>query len=337
MTRRSPTLQDVARRAGVHPATVSRALSRPDMVAPATRSVVLEAVEQIGFVPNRSARQLVRGRFDAVGVIVPDITNPYFGAILQAIQGDARGVDLAVLIADTAADPDEEARALEALGRQVDGLVAITPITDLAAAPVPVLQVNRRSRSAPSVAVDQQAIVEAAVQHLAALGHSHLALVRGPAPYWAADRRMAAAQRVVERFDVRVDVVGPVPPTFEGGRQALPIVGGTGATGVLAFNDLQAAGLLVAADAAGCEVPSDLSVVGSDGLDLAQMTSPPLTTVTAPLEDLGRVALGRLTALLRGDDLEQHTTLDPRLVVRGTTAPPAGAHGASRRHREDNR
>lgn len=306
------------------------------MVAPATRSVVLEAVEQIGFVPNRSARQLVRGRFDAVGVIVPDITNPYFGAILQAIQGEARGIDQAVLIADTAADPGEERRALETLGRQVDGLVAITPITDLAAAPVPVVQVNRRSRTAPSVAVDQQAIVDTAVDHLAGLGHEHLALLRGPGTYWAVGRRVSAAHRIAARHGLRIDVLDPAPPTFDGGRDSLDAVRDCGATGVLAFNDLQAAGLLVAAEAAGCVVPTDLSVVGSDGIDLAQMTSPALTTVAAPLDELGRVALRRLTALLRGHDLQQHTERDPHLVVRGTTAPPAGTHRVGRRHREDN-
>lgn len=298
------------------------------MVAPDTRTVVMEAVQHIGFVPNRSASQLVKGRFDAIGVIVPDITNPYFGAILKAIHGDARRGDLAVLIADTSADPTEERRALGALGRQVDGLVAITPITDLADAPVSVVQVNRRSRQAPSVAVDQQAIVETAAAHLADLGHRHLALVRGPAPYWAADRRVVAAQRVAERLDIRIDVVGPSAPTFEGGQAVLDEVLAAGTTGVLAFNDLQAAGLLVAAEAAGCAVPSDLSVVGSDGLDLAQMTSPPLTTVAAPLDDLGRLALSRLTALLAGEDLKNHTALDPHLVVRGTTAPPAGPKGS---------
>ena len=111
-TDRPPTLQDVARRAGVHPATVSRALSRPDMVAPATRSVVFDAVAAVGFVPNRSARQLAGGRTDAIGVIVADITNPYFAVIVQAIQADARDDDLAVLIADTGADPGEERRAI---------------------------------------------------------------------------------------------------------------------------------------------------------------------------------------------------------------------------------
>ncbi len=322
---RPPTLHDVARRAGVHPATVSRALSKPDMVAAQTRSIVLDAVAAVGFVPNRSARQLVSGRTDAIGVIVPDITNPYFAAIVQAIQGDARRDDLAVLIADTGADPDEERRALATLSRQVDGIVAVTPITDLAAATRPVVQVNRQRRGVVSVVVDQEAIVVLAIDHLAALGHTAIAVVRGPAAYWSASRRDHAIARLTASASgaaVRIDLLPPSAATFEGGRAAYEGVARSGATAAVAFNDLQAAGLLVAAHEAGRSVPDSLSVVGSDGLALATMTSPPLTTVAAPLEDLGRTARQRLADLLAQGPGPTLTTLRPHLVVRATTAPP---------------
>lgn len=316
---RQPTLHDVARRAGVHPATVSRALSRPAMVAPATRAAVLAAVESVGFVPNRSARQLVSGRADAIGVLVPDITNPYFASIVRAIQGDARAADLGVLIADTGADPDEERRALATLGRQVDGLVAITPITDLAAlagSGVAVVQVNRASRGVPGVVVDQHAIVAAAAAHLADLGHHDIAAVRGPSAYWSAARRDHAAARLGLRL------LGPFPATFDGGRDAFAAIRGTAATAVVAFNDLQAAGILAAARDAGVAVPDELSVVGSDGLDLAGMTSPPLTTVAAPLAELGQAAVATLQRQLAGERPPVRTTLEPHLVVRATTAVP---------------
>ncbi len=325
---RPPTLHDVARRAGVHPATVSRALSRPDMVAAATRSIVLDAVASVGFVPNRSARQLVSGRTDAIGVIVPDITNPYFAAIVQAIQGDARHDGLAVLIADTGADPDEERRALATLSRQVDGLVVVTPVTDLAAATVPVVQVNRRSRGVASVVVDQEAIVVAAVDHLRSLGHTDIAVVRGPAAYWSASRRDVAVERLgsvastESERPVRLELLPPAMPNFDGGRSAYESLARSDATAVVAFNDLQAAGLLVAAQAAGRSVPASLSVVGSDGLVFATMTSPPLTTVAAPLEDVGHTARRRLTDLLAERPGPMVTTLQPRLVIRATTAPP---------------
>jgi DNA-binding LacI/PurR family transcriptional regulator len=322
---RPPTLHDVARRAGVHPATVSRALTRPDMVADGTRSIVLDAVAAVGFVPNRSARQLVSGRTDAIGVIVPDITNPYFAAIVQAIQGDARGDDLAVLIADTGADPAEERRALATLSRQVDGLIAVTPITDLSGATRPVVQVNRQRRGVVSVVVDQEAIVVTAVDHLAGLGHTEIAVVRGPAAYWSATRRDRAVERLTSSRSHRAPRVALLPPaaaTFDGGRAAYRDVARSGATAVVAFNDLQAAGLLVAAHDAGRAVPGSLSVVGSDGLALATMTSPPLTTVAAPLDELGRTARQRLADLLARSPGPMVTTLRPELVVRATTAAP---------------
>jgi DNA-binding LacI/PurR family transcriptional regulator len=323
---RPPTLHDVARRAGVHPATVSRALSRPDMVAATTRSIVLEAVDAVGFVPNRSARQLVSGRTDAIGVIVPDITNPYFAAIVQAIQGDARHDDLAVLIADTGADPDEERRAVTALSRQVDGLVAVTPVTDLAPATCPVVEVNRRRRGAVSVVVDQEAIVAAALDHLAALGHTAIAVIRGPVAYWSARRRDQATERLVRsgtRQGLRIELLAPAPATFEGGKAAFAALDRTGATAVIAFNDVQAAGVLSAAYESGRSVPDDLSVVGSDGLALAAMTAPPLTTVAAPLEELGRTARRRLADLSTERSGPAVITLRPHLVVGATTAVPS--------------
>lgn len=333
---RPPTLHDVARRAGVHPATVSRALNRPDLVATDTRTLVLDAVAAVGFVPNRSARQLVGGRTEAVGIVVADITNPYFAAIVQAVQADARLDDLAVLIADTGADPDEERRALATLSRQVDGLVAITPITDLTAATAPVVQVNRRSRATVSVVVDQHTIAAAAVEHLVGLGHGHVAVVRGPAAYWSAGQRDRAVERLAASDALRgvaLELLPPEAATFAGGRAAFDAVARSGATAVVAFNDLQAAGLLVAASDAGRSVPDTLSVVGSDGLALATMTSPPLTTVAAPLEELGRTARRRLGDLLAGETGPAVTTLQPQLVTRATTAPPRRArHHQGKNH-----
>lgn len=320
----------------MHPATVSRALNRPDMVAADTRKAVLEAVQAVGFVPNRSARQLVSGRSDAIGVLVPDITNPYFGAIVRAIQGDARREGLAVLIADTGAEAEEERLALSTLSRQVDGLVAVTPITDLGAATVPVVQVNRSSRGIVGVVVDQEAIARAALDHLFDLGHRHVAVVRGPSAYWSASRRDRAVDRIaveVRPSGCRIELLGPAPATFEGGRLAFADVVRSGVTAVVAFNDLQAAGLLVAAQGAGRSVPGSLSVVGSDGLALATMTSPQLTSIAAPLDELGVVARRRLDDLLAGRPGPLLTTLAPHLVARATSGGPSTTR-ESDRHRQ---
>ncbi len=321
---RAPTLADVARHAGVHAATVSRALSRPEMVAPATRDAVLAAVEALGFEPNQPARQLARGRTDAIGVVVPDITNPYFAAIVRAVQRSAQDLDLAVLIADTNGDAADEARALATLARQVDGIVAVTPTVEPDAGRVPVVQVNRRSRRTPSVVVDQHAVIDLALDHLIALGHRRIAVVRGPTSYWSAAQRDRAAERRAARAGrptIRLAQIGPVPPTFAGGVAAFAEATHR-STAIVAFNDLQAAGLLGAAHDAGMEVPGACSLVGSDGLDIAAMTAPGLTTVAAPLDELGHVAVEQLGGRLRGDTVRAVTTLSPTLVERASTAPP---------------
>ncbi len=306
------------------------------MVADDTRAAVLDAVQAVGFVPNRSARQLVSGRSDAIGVLVPDITNPYFGAIVRAIQGEARRDGLAVLIADTGAEATEERLALSTLSRQVDGLVAVTPITDLGAATVPVVQVNRSSRGIVGVVVDQAAIARAALDHLFDLGHSHVAVVRGPSAYWSASRRDRAVERMAVEIGPsgrRIELLGPAAATFEGGRSAFGEVARSGASAVVAFNDLQATGLLVAAQEAGRSVPESLSVVGSDDVALATMTSPPLTSVAAPLGQLGVVARRRLGDLLAGNPGPLLTTLAPQLVARATSAAPPTTR-SSARHRQ---
>lgn len=312
-----PTLQDVARRADVHPATVSRALARPEMVAPATRRRVLEAVDALGFVPNRHARRLAGGRAEAVGVIVPDIANPYFATVLQSIQAEATDRELEVLIADSAGDPATEARMLATLSRRVDGIVVCTPVSDLSGAGVPVVQVNRQSRDVPSVVVDQATIVALAVDHLVGLGHRRVAFLHGPMRYWSSRRRKKAAERIgrERRGEVDLEFVHPVAGTFDGGRSVVADVLATGATGVLAFNDVQAAGLIVGAHEAGLDVPGDLSIVGSDGLDLASMTEPTLTTIVAPRETIGRTALARLVA----ESGSAQTVLQPELAPGAST------------------
>lgn len=315
-----PTLQDVARRAGVHPATVSRALNHPDMVATATRDRVLVAVESLGFVPNRSAQRLAGGRSEAIGVVVPDIANPYFATVVRAVQVAAAEHGAALFVADSGGEPDVESGILATLGRRVDGLIACTPVADPPALEVPMVQVNRRSRGIPSVAVDQAAIIRLAFDGLSGVGHRHVAWLAGPARYWSSDQRARAVRRMTRDrgSHLSVTAVRNVKATFDGGRDALEAVLATGATAVVAFNDLQAAGLLVGAHAAGVTVPGDLSIIGSDGLDVVKMTEPSLATVSAPLESIGRRAFERLTS----PEGPQHVVLEPVLEPGDSIGPP---------------
>lgn len=315
------TLADVARRAGVHSATVSRALSRPEMVNEATLERVRAAVDALGYVPNNAARQLAGGRTGRIAVIVPDVTNPYFGGLVQAAQRTADDGDEIVVLADTGQRPQREVAAVRSLTAEVDGIVlcgSVGPVGGLraAAGSTPVVSVNRRMRGVPSVVVDQAAVVDLAAEHLASLGHDRLAFVRGPSAYWSTEIRTRRATALGLRL------LGPVEPTHAGGRDAVAALVDSGATGVIAFNDLIATGVLAEASERGLRIPEDLSIVGSDDVSLASMVHPALTTVAGRADELGAAAVDLLHGLLGGEEVED-VSLDPSLVVRRTTGASA--------------
>lgn len=310
--RRATTLADVAAATGVHAATVSRALSRPDAVAAPTLARVREAVERLGYVPDRAARRLAGGRTAAIAVLVPDVANPFFAHLVQGIQAGLRAADRLVLLADTALHPATELDAVRSLVRNVDGVIVCSPVAPVgrlveAVAGRELVLVNREARGVASVCVDQVAVVELALAHLRAGGHRRIAVVRGPAGYWSTGRRVTAA------VGPDVVTVPGVAPTFEGGRGAARRVVDRGVTAVAAFNDAQAVGLLAGAAELGVGVPGDLAVVGSDGVPLASMSTPPLTTVAAPIDELAAQAVARVL-----DGAVERSTHAPRLVVGGS-------------------
>ncbi len=319
------TLDDVAADAGVHAATVSRAISRPDLVGEETLARVNAAIERLGYVPNRAARQLASGRTSMVAVLVPDIANPFFSGLVQALQRHAAEAGLLTVLADTSLDPATEREVVASLAPSVDGLLVCAPVgaTDElteVAADRPLVFVNRRARSVPWAIVDQRRITRLAVEHLRDLGHEHIAVVAGPAGFWSSTER--AAEIAASGLDLTV--LGPVDPTHRGGESLIDDVVASGVTAVVAFNDVMAIGLIGAARRQGIDVPGDLSVVGSDDIPMAAMATPPLTTIGAPLDELGAAALHSLTAAVVGEGTHDKS-LEPYLVERSTTAPPRKA------------
>jgi DNA-binding LacI/PurR family transcriptional regulator len=319
------TLEDVAAAAGVHASTVSRALSRPDLVNAQTLQRVREAVAHLGYVPNRAARQLAGGRTSTVAMLVPDITNPFFSSVVQAAQRRAHTSGRLVLLADTALDVTTEVDAVRSLAPSVDGLVLCAPIAPTAdivraAQGRPLVFVNRRARAVPSVVVDPDATVDRAIEHLRALGHTRIAAARGPRGYWSSQQR----ERALRRHGRGIVLLEPTDPTFAGGQQVLAAVLAAEVTAVAAFNDVMALGLIAAASAAGLTVPAALSVIGADGVPFGAMATPPLTTVGVDLDALGVAAIGELVARIEGDAPGRpDRTIEPAVVVRGSTAPPA--------------
>ncbi|GAA1717509.1 LacI family DNA-binding transcriptional regulator [Isoptericola hypogeus] len=322
------TVHDVARVAGVSISTVSRALATPERVAAPTRERVTTVARELGYRPNRAASVLRAGRSGALGLVVPDLANPYFASVAKGAQARAREHGLGLFVVDTDEDADLEVDAVAGLAPQTDGLLLCSPRavdrTVGALGARPAVLVNQEADGLPSIVVDHRGGMLGALEHLRALGHRRVAYVGGPASSWSDARRRAALHEAAARFDdVEVVPLGAYRPQVEGGRSAADLVYASGATAAVTFNDLVAVGLVERLAARGLDVPRDLSVVGCDDSYVAALVSPPLTTLRTDLRNVGRTGVDRLVALVgaRGDGSDV-PPLAVELVVRDSTAPP---------------
>ncbi|MBB5791035.1 substrate-binding domain-containing protein [Jiangella mangrovi] len=323
------TVHDVAREAGVSISTVSRTLATPERVAPGTRDRVTQVARRLGYTVNRAASVLRAGRTGALGLVVPDLANPYFAAVAKGAQTRARERGLGLFVVDTDEDPDLEIDAVAGLVPQTDGVLLCSPRAvgrALEVAGEAVVLVNHQADGVPSVVADHAGGMLRAVEHLRALGHRRIAYAAGPERSWSDGQRRQGLQRAAEHFDdVEAVTFGPFAAQVPGGEAAADLVVASGATAVVTFNDLIAIGLIGRLRARGLEVPRDLSVVGCDDSYVASLVTPALTTLRADLRAIGRRAVDHLVAVAAAGA----TAPDPvprlavELVVRSTTAPPA--------------
>jgi LacI family transcriptional regulator len=322
------TIKDVARVAGVSAATVTRALSNPDIVRPGTRERVRAAAADLGYHPNKAARGLITGRTGNLGLLVPDLANPFFPSIVKGVQARAHEADYAVFLADTDEDAAAETGLVRKLAKQVDGLMLCSPRMsepELRAllGDTPLVLLNRRIARVPSVLPELLDGMRQAVSHLTALGHRRIAYVAGPRSSWANRERVRSLRTVAAAAGVDLVEIGNVTPQFEGGVAAADQVLAAAVTAVIAYNDLVALGLLNRFMSRGVAVPAEISVLGCDDIALAAMVHPALTTVALPKEQIGRAAVDLLLHLL--EDPDQHGSarreLPTQLMVRASTGP----------------
>lgn len=311
---------------------MSRSFTVPNSVATATRERVLAVAAELHYEPNRAARGLITGRTGNVGVIVPDLGNPYFHAVLQGAQARARRADYAVFVADGQESATEEWALINAMRKQVDGLVLCssrlpTRKLELLDNRPTVVLLNRRVPDRASVVVDSADGMKQAVRHLAELGHRRCVFVSGPRRSWSNQQRRLGLRAAAAAHGVEYEIVGPVAPQFQSGVERAQEVLDTGASAVLAYNDLVAVGILSRLAELGVRVPEQLSVVGFDDIPLAAMVMPPLTTVSIPTVQAGQAAVEVLLDRLGspGAALPTARKLPATLIVRSTTGPPPRA------------
>ncbi len=300
---RPVTINDIAAMTGVAPSTVSRALSKPGRVNHATRERIEAAARELNYVPNTQARALSSGRTGTIAVLVSAITNPFYFGIIRGTQQQLKAAGYAQLLIDTEDSGELETAMLHKMRRSLDGaILAASRLSDRAlaalATEIPLVTINRNVRGVQSVIIDTPAGIGQAVEHLVSLGHRDIIYVSGPPSSWPNEARWQALRSAAARHSVQARRAGPFPAERPSGSAAADAVINTRATACIVFNDLLAIGMLTRLRERGVRVPGDLSIVGCDDIFGADFCHPTLTTLTAPIEQAGRVAVSMLLSLL---------------------------------------
>ncbi|GAC1362645.1 MAG: LacI family DNA-binding transcriptional regulator [Acidobacteriaceae bacterium] len=330
----------VARKARVSTATVSRTINGSANVSPRTAERVRRAIDALGFYPNTNARALGSGRSSLYGLIISDITNPFFPEIVKAFEDVAVEHGQEVLIANTNYDPDRmETCVRRMLQRKVDGVAIMTSEMDdrlievFSRRPIPLvfLDTGVPGPGVSSVRIDYPAGITAAVHYLVSLGHHEIGFISGPLSLNSARTRLQAFQGMMEGKQLHVPgrMVQEGNHKVDGGHEAMRriLASGPAPTAVLCSNDLTAIGAMGAIYEYGLRIPDDISVVGYDGIQLSAFTQPSLTTLSVDRQELATTAFHGLFKArnpqggvpAQGEDHIIH----PTLLIRKSTGPAA--------------
>jgi LacI family transcriptional regulator len=313
-------IREIARRAKVSTATVSRTINRVSSVDPQLAKRVWKVVDELGYYPNTQARALVSGRSRIFGLVVSEITNPFFPEIVQAFEDIAVQHNYEILLTSTVHNPKRmEIAVRRMIERRVDGVAILTfgmedsLVEDLRFRKVPLVfvDVGPHVPGVSNIRVNYQHGIRQAVQHLAALKHTRIAFVAGPSTLKSAMARKVAFEATMQELglDVSPEMIVEGDHRMEGGMRALVQLAGLPQrpTAILCSNDMTAVGVMREAYERGIVIPRDLSLVGFDDIRLSQFTTPPLTTVQMSQTLLAEYAFQAL-----------------RRTVEGTSAGPAG-------------
>ncbi len=330
------SLEEVARRARVSTATVSRVLNDIDVVKNSTRARVLKVVAELNYHPNLHARSLAGGKSQTLGMIVSNMENPFFLDIFRTLEADARDHGYDVVMANTDYQPEMLSRSIRLMiGRRVAGLAVIVSemapelISELTASKIPTVfyDVGTVTKNISNIRVNYRRGIEKIVEYLHDLGHSRLAYVGHHSTLGPTSEREKAFVETVSRFAPATQWRTVADQDgFEGGRRAAReiLASRFHPTAVICVNDFMAFGVLRELREQGLRVPEDISVTGFDNILLSEFCYPSLTTVHIPRDRVGHLSFEILVpGAVKGKPLGREVLIDPELVLRESTGPAA--------------
>ena len=337
--KKKPTIRDVAKLAGVTPAVVSRVFNNDENlnIKAETRANVLDAIKRLEYKPNIVARSLRTHSMNTIGMLIADIINPFYSQMIKGVQEEAKKAGYGLILCDTNDDPLSEKRYIETLHAQfVDGVILGSSYIEddvvelIEGLGMNSVMVNRGSlnSSAPYVKTNEVEGMILAVNHLIRLGHTKIAYICGPLYVETAARRLTGYRKALKNAGIAYNPKHVIEATFdeESGYKACKELLKTNdrPTAICTGNDLMAIGAMRVIKEAGLRIPEDISLVGYNNIWVTSLLSPPLTTVEAPLSEIGREAFKVLLGLITSNkNINYHVTLPNKLIVRESTARPS--------------
>ena len=328
------TIEDIACLANVSKATVSRVMNDRPGVSQATRKLVMAIIDEHGYNPNLLARGVSPSRTKTIGMIIPDIVNPFFPALVKSVETELSEKGYTVMLFNTDADFSREKRAIaNCISKRVDGVIFASSLIDarevkgmLSRYDVPCVYVDR-GRIDPGkdacVFVDNVYGAYLAVNYLINNGHKKVAFIAGPKDISTSAERLRGYLDALEqhRLPYNRDLIQTGDYTLQGGETAAQVLLETEPfTALFAANDVMAIGAMKAIKAKGYDMPRDIEVIGFDNISICELTEPPLSTMDQPLKEMGIMAVKTIMTLIDGKPIQHYASrIEPRLILRGTT------------------
>ncbi|MCL1801772.1 MAG: LacI family transcriptional regulator, partial [Promicromonosporaceae bacterium] len=321
-----PTIYAITELTGFSPSTVSRALHKPGRINPKTAKTIADAAEQLGYRVNPLARSLPTGRSGLVGLVVSDIANPVFVRLIRGAEQSVAAQDRMLVLAETQMNPELELERVERLLPAVDGFILVASrLTDEQirefAARKPLVSVNRRVEGVASVLPTGERGMNDAIKALADLGHRSIAFISGPPGSWVSAVRWEQLMLAAQENGMSAVEIGTTSATAEISDDIVKRVIASGVTAVHTYNDLVAAGLMQAFAKRGVAIPEQLSVLGHDDSLESGLTTPAISTIRTPMQEIGIDAVGRLVGLLDGVESPEEPERSTEFVARDSLGP----------------